>query len=92
MGSKFRRRVTLAVKSVNLPFFEVQKKTEMSCATVFSLLCWHSFKAALSRIPGVRRWKHQRAAKDILVIEENQAGTTAAALEEYERPINHLIA
>lgn len=64
----------------------------MSYATVFPLLRWHSFKAALSRIPGVRHWKHQRAAKDILVIEENQAGTTAAALEEYERPINHLIA
>lgn len=41
---------------------------------------------------GVRRWKHHRAAKDILVIEENQAGTTAAASEEYERHINHLIA
>lgn len=74
------------MKSVNLPFFEVQRRTGMSYATVFSLLCWHSFKAAQSRIPGVRRWKHPRAAKDILVIEENQAGTTAAALEESERP------
>lgn len=44
-------------------------------ATVFSIFCWHAFKAAHSQTSTVIRWKRLRIAKDILVIKVNQAGT-----------------
>lgn len=52
------------------------KERKNKCyATVFSIFCWHAFKAAHSWTSAVRCWKRLRTAKDILVIKVNQAGT-----------------
>ncbi len=58
-----------------LTFFFKGQGIARSCATVFSIFCWHAFKAAHSRSSAVRCWKRLRIAKDILVIKVNQAGT-----------------